>query len=108
LDVDGQPRSLTPGHTAEGPFPGEDSLNHLFFMNTTYNDGTVHTIPRIIYCSKYLGWGDYVAETPLAQLTPEDKATRGQPNGCPLKCFGDTVALATAMPRSLILRCLNL
>ena len=74
--------------TFEGPFPGEESLNHLFFMNTTYNDGTVHTIPRIIYCSKYLGWGDYVAETPLAQLTPEDKATRGQPNGCPPKCFG--------------------
>ena len=74
--------------TFEGPFPGEDSLNHLFFMNTTYNDGTVHTIPRIIYCSKYLGWGDYVADTPLAQLTPEDKATRGQPNGCPPKCFG--------------------
>lgn len=75
--------------TFEGPFIGIDSLNHLFAMDTKYNNVTnTHYLPRVIYCSKYWGWGDYVATNEFAKLTMEDKLTRGEVNGCPKGAFG--------------------
>ena len=80
--------------TFEGPFVGIDSLNHLFAMDTKYNTTNTHYLPRVIYCSKYWGWGDYVATNEYAKLTMEDKLTRGEVNGCPKGAFGVFVRTA--------------
>ena len=80
--------------TFEGPFIGIDSLNHLFAMDTKYNTTNTHYLPRVIYCSKYWGWGDYVATNEYAKLTMEDKLTRGEVNGCPKGAFGVFVRTA--------------
>lgn len=90
--------------TFEGPFIGIDSLNHLFAMDTKYNTTNTHYLPRIIYCSKYWGWGDYVATNEFAKLTMEDKLTRGEVNGCPKGAFGVFVRTADKYGKPILSR----